>query len=128
MWISYRLNIFGLAGQNTINVLRPKREILKTDKFSDIKARWENGNRKKIEVFTNKLAIKKNGNYQMDFHGMVTTPSSKNFIIDDENGLECLLFGKRTSDIFALNVTNSMTILEAFAMALSSLDGKLLVH
>ena len=39
---------------------------------------------KKFQKFENKKSLKKNDRYQINFHGKVTYPSVRNFIIEDE--------------------------------------------
>lgn len=58
----------------------------------------------------------------MDFKTKNIMESTKNMIIEDENGDVCLSFYKRREGIYMLTIINPLTIIEAFFVAVSNLD------
>ena len=70
------------------------------------------------------------GAYTLDFQTHVKLPSKKNFqLVDEKDETEALrlMFGKVERDVFHLDFNSPITPLQAFAIALSSLDRKRLV-
>jgi len=67
--------------------------------------------------------------YCLDFRGRVTEPSVKNFQLVPCSGADSnrvvLQFGKCGPDSFALDFSHPLTPLQAFGIALTSVDGKL---
>ena len=71
----------------------------------------------------------KNGKYHIDFKGHAKRPSNKNFILAfGEERNECLIMAKQAEKLFLMEVRYPLTVLEGFALCLSSLDGKLFVN
>ena len=68
-----------------MTVLKNKNvKLQKIPYFSQIKNYYDNGVTAQFEKFTNKKATQnKKGEFQLDFHGKVTQPSVKNFILTD---------------------------------------------
>lgn len=58
----------------------------RTDRFSDLKSCWEEGDRTRVQMLRHRMAEKRNGTYELDFRGVVKMPSTKNTIIEDEEG------------------------------------------
>ena len=85
-YIEYNPNIFGFAGQRDITVVRNSNKKLdEVSHFSKIKTFYENGFSSKFEKFSSKKPKKKKGDgYEVDFHGKVSIPSMRNFILEDE--------------------------------------------
>lgn len=81
---------------------------------------------KLIEVETAKPKLVK-GKYKIDFLGKARIPSSKNFILE-YNQKQSILFAKQTENLYLLEVSYPFSILEAFAICLSSLDFKILAN
>jgi hypothetical protein len=97
--------------------------------FSQIKNYYENGVTSKFEKFVSKRAVLNNkGEFELDFHGKVSDPSIKNFILSDSKDRECIVFGKRKNNTFILEIGHPFSIFEGFAIAVSSLDHKLCVR
>ena len=70
--------------------------------------------------------------YMLDFKGRVREPSVKNFQLvtwdhnSDRKGVELILqFGKIRDDVFALDFAYPLSSVQAFALALASIDSKL---
>lgn len=65
--------------------------------------------------------------YVLNFHGRVTQASVKNFQVIHENDPEYIVmqFGRVGEDIFSMDYNYPMSAVQAFAVALSSFDGKL---
>ena len=72
----------------------------------------------------------KQGSYVLDFGGRVKTPSVKNFQLVHGNERThadelVLQFGKVDTDVFILDFRYPLNPLQAFAVAISAMDGKL---
>lgn len=65
--------------------------------------------------------------YVLNFHGRVTQASVKNFQIVHDSDAEYVVmqFGRVAEDVFTMDYRYPMCALQAFAIALSSFDGKL---
>ena len=66
--------------------------------------------------------------YTLNFYGRVSWPSAKNFeLIEEDPDTIYLLFGKVGRDTFNLDYRSPLTMLQAFAIALSALARKRIV-
>eukprot|EP00053_Salpingoeca_punica_P014935 m.136362 g.136362 ORF g.136362 m.136362 type:complete len:422 (+) comp16583_c0_seq1:72-1337(+) len=65
--------------------------------------------------------------YVLNFHGRVTQASVKNFQIVHESDPDYIVmqFGRNEENVFSMDFMHPMSALQAFAIALSSFDGKL---
>lgn len=65
--------------------------------------------------------------YVLNFHGRVTQASVKNFQVIHDNDPEYIVmqFGRVAEDVFTMDYNYPMSAVQAFAVALSSFDGKL---
>lgn len=64
--------------------------------------------------------------YVLNFNGRVTEASIKNFIIVDEGTDKVrMLFGRVAKNVFNLDIHYPFSVLQAFAVVLSSFDRKL---
>lgn len=65
--------------------------------------------------------------YVLNFHGRVTQASVKNFQIVHESDPEYIVmqFGRVAEDVFTMDYRYPLCTVQAFAIALSSFDGKL---
>lgn len=65
--------------------------------------------------------------YVLNFHGRVTQASVKNFqlIHDSDPDYIVMQFGRTSEDVFTMDYRYPLCALQAFAIALSSFDGKL---
>ncbi len=58
----------------------------------------------------------------MDFGGRIDKPSIKNFILEDVNGNEVLMFGRLGEDLFTCDISHPLSPLVAFGAILSNFD------
>merc|ERR1719420_282527 len=66
------------------------------------------------------------GAYVLNFSGRVTMASVKNFqLVQEEDETVILQFGRVGKDAFTMDVQHPMSILQAFAISLSSFDYKI---
>lgn len=146
--IKYDRNIFGWGGPRQMNILVPalddqqKPYVVQPQSHRDtIATKCEQGRTSDLLHFTNKSPIWKDkssgayqvpsqaapkGSYVLDFKGRVTEPSIKNFQLvfgDDLDYIVCQ-FGRTGKDSFAMDVQYPMSIVQAFAICLSSFDFK----
>jgi|JI9StandDraft_2_1071091.scaffolds.fasta_scaffold605403_1 hypothetical protein len=64
-------------------MLKPKKHIAKTDRFSDIKTAFENCEYERVENFSTRMAEKGlDGKLVLDFKDKTITDSSRNMIIE----------------------------------------------
>lgn len=65
--------------------------------------------------------------YVLNFHGRVTQASVKNFqlVHDSDPDYIVMQFGRTSEDVFTMDFRYPLCALQAFAIALSSFDGKL---
>lgn len=65
--------------------------------------------------------------YVLNFHGRVTQASVKNFQLVHDSDPEYIVmqFGRTAEDVFTMDFRYPLCALQAFAIALSSFDGKL---
>ncbi|EDO28462.1 predicted protein, partial [Nematostella vectensis] len=65
--------------------------------------------------------------YVLNFHGRVTQASVKNFQIVHDSDVDYIImqFGRVAEDVFTMDYNYPMCAVQAFAIALSSFDGKL---
>ncbi|KAJ8370380.1 hypothetical protein SKAU_G00104080 [Synaphobranchus kaupii] len=134
--IIYATNVLGFKGPRQMTVVIPGMD--RKHKRVPIRARNENDgllmrfqNRKmdnlvelrsKTPVWNDDMA-----SYQLNFHGRVTQASIKNFQIVHSkiDGYIVMQFGRVADDAFTLDYSYPMCAVQAFALALSSFDGKL---
>lgn len=65
--------------------------------------------------------------YVLNFHGRVTQASVKNFqlVHDSDPDYIVMQFGRTSEDVFTMDYRYPLCALQAFAIALSSFDGKI---
>lgn len=82
----------------------------------------------KIRLVNNRrpLWVESIGGYQLNFRGMAPCPSVKNFILEDENGQEMVLFGKKGDHSFNLEVSEGIAPYLAFVVAITTFDNRLI--
>ncbi|GCB79741.1 hypothetical protein scyTo_0019602, partial [Scyliorhinus torazame] len=92
-------------------------------------SRWQRKNMENLIELHNKTPVWNNDtqSYVLNFHGRVTHASVKNFQIVHENDVDYIVmqFGRIADDAFTMDYSYPMCAVQAFAIALSSFDGKL---
>lgn len=65
--------------------------------------------------------------YVLNFHGRVTQASVKNFQLVHDSDPEYIVmqFGRTSEDVFTMDYRYPLCAMQAFAIALSSFDGKI---
>ncbi|KAM3859567.1 uncharacterized protein ACN63O_016101 [Diretmus argenteus] len=134
--ICYEKNVLGFKGPRKMTVIIPG--MLESDERvcirpkSDIETllvRHENGNTDNLVSLMNKSPCwnDQTQSYVLNFHGRVTQASVKNFQIihPDNEDYIVMQFGRVAEDVFSMDYSFPMCALQAFAITLSSFDGKL---
>uniref|UniRef100_A0A672H0Y8 Si:dkey-220f10.4 n=1 Tax=Salarias fasciatus TaxID=181472 RepID=A0A672H0Y8_SALFA len=133
--ICYETNVLGFKGPRKMTVIIPG--MLENDERVEIHPkntllmRHANGNTDKLVTLVNKSPSwnDQTQSYVLNFHGRVTKASVKNFqIIHPDNGKPdyiVMQFGRLAEDVFSMDYSFPMCALQAFAITLSSFDGKL---
>jgi hypothetical protein len=62
----------------------------------------------------------------LNFSGLAGVASTKNFILEDEDHPEALIFGRQDKDNYLMQIKSPFSILQAVAVALSSVHYKFL--
>ncbi|XP_029312258.1 tubby protein homolog [Cottoperca gobio] len=134
--ICYETNVLGFKGPRKMTViipgmlendervsLRPKNEL------DTLLARHANSNTEKLVTLANKCPSwnEQTQSFVLNFHGRVTQASVKNFQIihPDNEDYIVMQFGRVAEDVFSMDYSFPMCALQAFAITLSSFDGKL---
>uniref|UniRef100_A0A8B9JI33 Si:dkey-220f10.4 n=2 Tax=Astyanax mexicanus TaxID=7994 RepID=A0A8B9JI33_ASTMX len=134
--ICYEKNILGFKGPRKMTVIIPgmheNDERVSIRPKSDIESlltRYENGNKENLVCLVNKSPSwnEQTQSYVLNFHGRVTQASVKNFQIVHPDNEEYIVmqFGRVAEDVFSMDYSFPMCALQAFAITLSSFDGKL---
>ncbi|KAK2884906.1 tubby protein homolog [Channa argus] len=134
--ICYETNVLGFRGPRKMTVIIPG--MLENDERVSIRpkndletllARHVNGNTDKLVTLVNKSPSwnEQTQSYVLNFHGRVTQASVKNFQIihPDNDDYIVMQFGRVAEDVFSMDYSFPMCALQAFAITLSSFDGKL---
>ncbi|XP_060715346.1 tubby protein homolog isoform X1 [Tachysurus vachellii] len=134
--ICYEKNVLGFKGPRKMTVIipgmlendervciRPKSEL------ESLLIRNENGNKENLVCLVNKSPTwnEQTQSYVLNFHGRVTQASVKNFQIvhPDNEDYIVMQFGRVAEDVFSMDYSFPLCALQAFAITLSSFDGKL---
>ncbi|XP_063294667.1 tubby protein homolog isoform X6 [Pelobates fuscus] len=134
--ICYETNVLGFKGPRKMSVLIPGMNMDQERGFSrprneheTLLSRWQNKNTENVIELHNKTPVWNDDtqSYVLNFHGRVTQASVKNFQIIHDNDPEYIVmqFGRVAEDVFTMDYKYPMCALQAFAIALSSFDGKL---
>ncbi|XP_030890192.1 tubby-related protein 1 isoform X2 [Leptonychotes weddellii] len=150
--VIYETNVLGFRGPRRMTVIIPgmntenERVPIRPRNASDgLLVRWQNKTLESLIELHNKPPVwnEDSGSYTLNFQGRVTQASVKNFQIvhaDDRLGPQEILpphrsvstadyivlqFGRVAEDAFTLDYRYPLCALQAFAIALSSFDGKL---
>ncbi|XP_021115609.1 tubby-related protein 1 isoform X1 [Heterocephalus glaber] len=134
--VVYETNVLGFRGPRRMTVLIPgmnsehQRVPIRPRNASDgLLVRWQNKTLESLIELHNKPPVwnEGSGSYTLNFQGRVTQASVKNFQIvhADDPDYIVLQFGRVAEDAFTLDYRYPLCALQAFAIALSSFDGKL---
>jgi len=138
--IIYEANVLGFKGPRKMTVLLPlvdektkdRVKITPQNEEDGLLQRYKDKNLETFMVLQNKKPIwnEETSSYVLDFRGRVTQASVKNFQLvheSDENYI-IMQFGRVGENEFTMDYQYPMSALQAFAVALSSFDGKLAVE
>ncbi|KAM8876603.1 LOW QUALITY PROTEIN: uncharacterized protein ACB058_002784 [Synchiropus picturatus] len=140
--ICYETNVLGFRGPRKMTVIIPgmleseERVTICPKNFSvprqeqeTLLARHASHNTDKLVTLVNKSPSwnEQTQSYVLNFHGRVTQASVKNFQIihPDNDDYIVMQFGRVAEDVFSMDYSFPMCALQAFAITLSSFDGKL---
>ncbi|KAM3934448.1 tubby-related protein 1 isoform 3-T3 [Leptodactylus fuscus] len=134
--VVYETNVLGFKGPRRMTVLIPgmnedcERVPIRPRNDNDgLLQRWQNKNMENVIALHNKSPVwnDETQSYVLNFHGRVTHPSIKNFQIVHSDDLDYIImqFGRIADDAFTMDYKYPMCAVQAFAIALSSFDGKL---
>ncbi|XP_036281569.1 tubby-related protein 2 isoform X2 [Pipistrellus kuhlii] len=134
--VCYETNVFGFQGPRRMSVIIPgiddqnKRIRFQPQSERDcIMNRVQRGANEGLILLQNKVPSwsYNAGAYVLNFHGRVTQASVKNFQIVYPNDPHYLVlqFGRVAPDLFTMDFCFPLCPLQAFAICLSSFDGKL---
>ncbi|XP_059180842.1 tubby protein homolog isoform X2 [Centropristis striata] len=134
--ICYETNVLGFKGPRKMTVIIPG--MLESDDRVSIRPKSEaetllvrhaNNSTDKLVTLVNKSPSwnEQTQSYVLNFHGRVTQASVKNFQIihPDNEDYIVMQFGRVAEDVFSMDYSFPMCALQAFAITLSSFDGKL---
>ncbi|KAM5182470.1 tubby-related protein 1 [Mantella aurantiaca] len=134
--VVYETNVLGFKGPRKMTVLIPgmdeecERVPIRPRNDNDgLLQRWQSKNMENVIELHNKSPVwnEDTQSYVLNFHGRVTHPSIKNFQIVHSDDLDYIVmqFGRVADDAFTMDYKYPMCAVQAFAIALSSFDGKL---
>ncbi|XP_054980302.1 LOW QUALITY PROTEIN: tubby-related protein 1 [Sorex araneus] len=134
--VIYETNVLGFRGPRRMTIIIPgmnadnERVPIRPRNASDgLLVRWQNKTLESLIELHNKPPVwnDDSGSYTLNFQGRVTQASVKNFQIvhTDNPDYIVLQFGRVAEDAFTLDYRYPLCALQAFAIALSSFDGKL---
>ncbi|MED6271909.1 hypothetical protein CHARACLAT_025011 [Characodon lateralis] len=134
--ICYETNVLGFKGPRKMTVIIPgmlendeRVSICPKNELETLLVRHSNGNTDKLVTLVNKPPSwnEQTQSYVLNFHGRVTQASVKNFQIihPDNEDYIVMQFGRVAEDVFSMDYSFPMCALQAFAITLSSFDGKL---
>ncbi|XP_060111660.1 tubby-related protein 2 [Heteronotia binoei] len=134
--ICYETNVLGFRGPRKMTVIIPGMNldnericIRPKNEHETLLIRYQNRNMQNLIKLHNKMPAwnEETQSYVLNFHGRVTQASVKNFqiISDDDPQYIVLQFGRVAPDVFTMDYRYPLCALQAFAICLSSFDGKL---
>ncbi|XP_070708296.1 tubby protein homolog [Pempheris klunzingeri] len=134
--ICYETNVLGFKGPRKMTVIIPgmlendeRVSIRPKNELETLLVRHANNNTDKLVTLVNKSPSwnDQTQSYVLNFHGRVTQASVKNFQIihPDNEDYIVMQFGRVAEDVFSMDYSFPMCALQAFAITLSSFDGKL---
>lgn len=139
---SIKRSLFQLSRTQSVEKSSSNKEASIKEEFNNlVRSSSENGSKTAINSTANKTELKnvvklvnkppswhkELNSFALDFHGRVTMASVKNFQIAHEANTEYVVmqFGKCDKDLYTCDYSYPFCALQAFALALTSLDNKL---
>ncbi|XP_066580727.1 tubby-related protein 3 isoform X2 [Amia ocellicauda] len=134
--ICYETNVLGFKGPRKMTVIIPgmnmnfeRVPVRPQNEQESLLTKWQNHSLDNLIELHNKAPVWNDDtqSYVLNFHGRVTQASVKNFQIVHDNDPDYIVmqFGRVAEDVFTLDYNYPMCALQAFAIGLSSFDGKL---
>uniref|UniRef100_H2LPN9 TUB like protein 1b n=2 Tax=Oryzias latipes TaxID=8090 RepID=H2LPN9_ORYLA len=133
--IIYETNVLGMKGPRRMTVIIPgmnkdsERVPLRPRNECDgLLIRYQNRRMDNLIELHNKTPVwnEETASHVLNFNGRVTQASVKNFqIVHNKDDYIVMQFGRIADDIFTLDYNYPMCAVQAFAIALSSFDGKI---
>ncbi|KAM9409950.1 LOW QUALITY PROTEIN: tubby-related protein 1-like [Pholidichthys leucotaenia] len=134
--IIYETNVLGIKGPRRMTVVIPgmnkdnERVALRPRSDCDgLLIRHQNRRMENLIALRNKTPVwnEETASHVLNFNGRVTQASIKNFQIVHDKDLDYIVmqFGRTADDIFTLDYNYPLCAVQAFAIALSSFDGKI---
>ncbi|XP_046907602.1 tubby-related protein 1-like isoform X2 [Hypomesus transpacificus] len=134
--IIYETNVLGFKGPRKMSVIIPGMDddservpIRARSDNEGLLMRYQNRQMENLIELHNKTPVWNDdtASYVLNFNGRVTQASVKNFQIvhSKDNSYIVMQFGRVADDTFTLDYKYPMCAVQAFALALSSFDGKL---
>nr|XP_060636461.1 tubby-related protein 3-like isoform X1 [Anolis sagrei ordinatus] len=134
--ICYETNVLGFRGPRKMTVIIPGINtdnericIRPKNEHETLLTRYQNRNMQNLIKLQNKMPAwnEETQSYVLNFHGRVTQASVKNFqiIAEDNPDYIVLQFGRVAPNVFTMDYQFPLCALQAFAICLSSFDGKL---
>ncbi|XP_066480740.1 tubby-related protein 1 [Tiliqua scincoides] len=134
--VFYETNVLGFKGPRKMTVIIPgmnsdnERVPIRPRNDNDgLLMRWQNRIMDNLIELHNKAPVwnDETQSYVLNFHGRVTHASVKNFQIVHSSDPDYIVlqFGRVADDAFTLDYNYPLCAVQAFAIALSSFDGKL---
>ncbi|NXE50329.1 TULP3 protein, partial [Casuarius casuarius] len=134
--VVYETNVLGFKGPRKMTVIIPgmnsdnERVPIRPRNDNDgLLMRWQNRSMDNVIELHNKAPVwnDETQSYVLNFHGRVTHASVKNFQIvhGDDPDYIVMQFGRVADDAFTMDYNYPLCAVQAFAIALSSFDGKL---
>uniref|UniRef100_A0A3Q2X9H8 TUB like protein 1b n=1 Tax=Hippocampus comes TaxID=109280 RepID=A0A3Q2X9H8_HIPCM len=135
--IIYETNVLGMKGPRRMSVIIPgmdrdnERVPLRprnSQDYDGLLIRHQNRRMENLIELHNKTPVwnEETASHVLNFNGRVTQASIKNFqIVHSKDDYIVMQFGRIADDIFTLDYKYPMCAVQAFAIALSSFDGKI---
>ncbi|XP_013864959.1 tubby-related protein 1 isoform X1 [Austrofundulus limnaeus] len=134
--IIYETNVLGMKGPRRMTVIIPgmskdndRVPLRPRNECDGLLVRYQNRRTENLIELHNKTPVwnEETTSHVLNFNGRVTQASVKNFQIVHSKDLDYIVmqFGRIADDIFTLDYNYPLCAVQAFAIALSSFDGKI---
>ncbi|KAK0148284.1 Tubby-related protein 1 [Merluccius polli] len=134
--IIYETNVLGMKGPRRMTIIIPGMDkdcervaVRPRNEYDGLLTRHQNRRMENLIELHNKTPVwnEESSSHVLNFNGRVTQASIKNFQVVHSKDLEYIVmqFGRIADDVFTLDFNYPMCAVQAFAIALSSFDGKI---